>query len=783
MMVIISLCRSTKVRCAAVLVAFALAGCAAEQGMVPKALYRTSDAASDNNSGAGADSQRGPMQVTVPPQPPSSTKLSSVKQSPSDAGGKAEVADITLSFNQISLPSFIQVTFGTILKKNYSVDAQVAIRTDLVTLRTSAPQTPSQVLETARMLLKTYGIAVTELGGFYRISPDKDQSAYSPEIRRGRALPDVPLPLRPIFNLVEITAVKSTEVTSLLKTMFGAKLNIVDSPNLNAILISGQSVDVTAALEAIQVLDQPLMRGRSSRRIVPNSLSVEELSKKLTEVLTAEGYSVVTNFSQTVGSPPIALIPAPTSNSLLAFAGDPAILNHIVEWSRQLDSADNNGRHSGNYFTYPVKYGDAANLAKTMQDILSSSSSSSAPAAGATGTTAARGPSKIVVDPATNTLIFVSSQEQYLQLLDILKELDQPSKSALIEVTVAEVDITDQNSLGVQWALNGGAVSAGTTNSSTIGTTAAGTSAILGPAPAGLAVNYLSGTGKVSATLNALAALTKVTVLSTPRIMARNGETASIEVGNQVPIITSQISNANTAVSTGTSSTPGVLQTIQYLPTGVILKVKPIVHAGSRIELDVSQEVSSAGATSSGVSSSPTIATKKVDTKLSIRDGATVLLGGLMQSNDNKQDTGIPILKDIPGIGQLFRSSSDTVVKTELIVLITPYIIDDDRVAEQVTEAFRDQLGPWAQDAPGDMPRTKFVKPVDQSTKRELAPPVQPVLPPPAEPILTPDNSSPDVGKPDAPPPVIPAVPQSGPKVTDPALLNELRKAGSSDSK
>lgn len=724
--------RSTRTQFATTLVALVtlvilmLAGCAAEQGMVPRALYSAPDTASDKSGSNSYESKKGDMTVTIPPAPPAAVRLSTVKKSPPESA-QAENADISLSFNQIPLPSFIQVTFGTILKKNFSVDSQVASRTDLVTLRTSSGQTPSQVLTTATMLLKTYGIAVTELGGFYRIAPDKDQSAYSPEIRRGRAQPEVPLPLRPVFNLVELTAVRSPDVSNLLKTIFGTKLNILDNTNINAILISGQSVDVSAALEAIQVLDQPLMRGRSSRRIVPNSLSVEELSKKLVEVLTAEGYLVTANLMSGAVAP-IILIPAPTSNSLLAFAGDQAILDHIVDWARQLDTADNTGRRSGNFFTYPVKFGDAQNLAKTMQDILSSSAPSTA---GAAGAAAARPPSKIVVDATSNTLIFVSSQDQYLQLLDILKELDQPSKSALIEVTVAEVDITDANSLGVQWILNGGLA----TNGTIPGVTAAGTSATLGGSTGGLIINYLRGSGKVEATISALASLTKVSVLSTPRIMARNGETATIEVGNQVPIITSQLSNANTQVAGTTGANAGVLQTIQYLPTGVILRVKPIIHSGNRVELDVSQEVSSASATTTGVNSSPTISKRKVDTRLSIRDGATVLLGGLMQSSDTRGDSGIPLLKDIPGLGQLFRTNSNQVVKTELVVLITPYIIDDDRVAEQVTEAFRDQLGPWAKTAPGNPPRPKMVRP---QTDIPLASPAQGAMPPADQPAAAP---------------------------------------------
>ena len=190
--------------------------------------------------------------------------------------------------------------------------------------------------------------------------------------------------------------------------------------------------------------------------------------------------------------------------------------------------------------------------------------------------------------------------------------------------------------------------------------------------------------------INALATDNRARILSSPRILARNGETATIQVGQEVPIITSQ---QTTPVTGGTG---GILQSVQYRNVGVILRVKPIIHAGDRIELEVSQEVSSAQSTTTGVSTSPTISTRKVDTKLSLRDGATVLLGGLISSNQSNNESGIPILKDIPGLGQLFKVNNDSNNNTELMVLITPYIISNDNDAQAITDAFRNQLGAWS---------------------------------------------------------------------------------------
>jgi general secretion pathway protein D len=188
--------------------------------------------------------------------------------------------------------------------------------------------------------------------------------------------------------------------------------------------------------------------------------------------------------------------------------------------------------------------------------------------------------------------------------------------------------------------------------------------------------------------LNALATANKATILSSPRVQARNGETATIQVGQDVPIIT-----GSTTVTAGTT---GVLQTIQYRTTGVVLKVKPVIHSGDQIDLDVTQEVSDAQSTKTGVADSPTFNTRKVDTKLTLRIGATVMLGGPISEEKSRGDSGIPFLKDIPVVGSLFSNQTGSGSRRELIVLITPYVINDAHDAEALTDAFRQSLGPWA---------------------------------------------------------------------------------------
>lgn len=751
-----------------------VAGCAAPpEAIVPGPLFKSPDLKTDPRTQsleAQALLERR-LQVTTPPQVPKADSLSNIKTEAPRAKGD-ERADLTLAFDQLPLPNFVQVVFGQVLKKNFSLDPALVTRADLVTLRTGQPQTPAQVLETTRLLLKSYGIAVQDLGGeSYRIVPDNNQAGYLPEIRRGRALPDVPLPMRPVFNLVELSAVKHSDVSQWLKAMFGSRLNIQDDPGRNALMLSGQSAEVNAALEAIQVLDQPLMRGRGSQLISPASLGADDLARRLVEVLGAEGYAVGTGAA---AGTPISLVPVPASNALLVFTQDKAVLAHVVEWANKLDQLDSGNRRSGgNYFSYEVKYADAQALAKTLQELMGAAQSQAqaAPSNAQVVIGAPKQPARVVVNAATNTLIVsTTNADDYGQLLGLMRSLDKPAKSAMIEVTVAEVKLGNSDQLGIEWSggkdVGGGAAITG------------GTAGGVALGSGGLTLSYLNHLGVVRAKLNALASQNKARILSTPRVMARNGEAATIQVGQEVPIITSQQTTASTT-TTATGANTGVLQTIQYRNTGVILKVKPIIFAG-RVELDVQQEVSSAASTNTGVNISPTFSTRKVDTKVSIRDGATVALGGLISRTESTGNAGIPLLKDIPIAGQLFRTNTGSLDETELIILITPYVVENDLVAEQVTQALRGQLGGWAQMAPGSAPVMEKLRAQPPAPLQ-----VQPALAPPEITQPAVDDSGP-APKPSAGAPAsVPKLPtgaEGGLPVTDPALLEEVRKLRESQS-
>jgi general secretion pathway protein D len=282
----------------------------------------------------------------------------------------------------------------------------------------------------------------------------------------------------------------------------------------------------------------------------------------------------------------------------------------------------------------------------------------------------------ITVDPIGNRLLFVGTSQQFEQLRQTLAKLDIPPKQVLIEVTIAEVTLTDATNYGLEFMFKHAGVPA----------TSGGTLGGIGLGSSGFNFSYIG--SDVTAAFNAFASNNKVNILSRPRIIARSGAEAQIQVGSDVPIITSQQSASAT-----TNGNSNILQSIQYRQTGIILKLKPVVY-GDRVDIEISQEVSNQQNNANTAISSPIILNRSLNTKLSVGDGATAVLGGLIDDQYTKGNTGIPILKDIPILGSAFRTDTVSGTKTDLLLLITPYIVRDN-----------DQMSSLANDMTADMNR------------------------------------------------------------------------------
>lgn len=664
-----------------------LGGCAApgSQPIVPPALAAPQRASVDSDS-QGSSREATSLKAQELPQPPGLRPAAEGAPPPAQTPGLDPSAVSAINVEQLSLGTFAQMAFGEVLKKNVSVDAKVLARRDLVTFRTGGAQTAAGIEQAVKLLLKSYGVAVIDTGGLVRVVLDDSVTGVLPEIHRGSALPETPASMRPAFHLIELEATRAGEIGGMLRTMFGDRVRVSEDVARNALLLSSNPDNLVAAVKAIRVLDQPVMAGRSSLALTPAHWSAEDLARRLAEVLGAEGYAVrpLGGNAASFERAPIILVPVSALNSVFVFAVSDALKQHVANWAARLDRPNERGI-GRNYFTYQVRHKDAALLAQTLEQVMGGARPSSAPTAGtnASGAQAATArASGVVVDQSSNTLIFQSNPEEYTQVLSLLQTLDKPTKSALIEVTVAELKIDNDSQLGVEWffneVLSGGRVGQG------------GTLGNLGLGTSGFIYRVLpSAASSPRLLLNALAQDNKATILSSPRVMARNGEWSSIQVGDDVPVVTS--TQSTNAPSNGNL---GTLQTIQYRNTGVILKVKPAIHSGDQVDIDIYQEVSAvAGA---GVSNSPVISSRKFDNKLTLTHGKTVMLGGLISDEASGGGSGVPLLKDIPLIGSLFSKQTRKGLRREMIVLITPYVLSSNKEAEELTEAFRSTLGEWS---------------------------------------------------------------------------------------
>ncbi len=595
---------------------------------------------------------------------------------------------INASIESMALPAFINEVYANILHLNFQVDPAVAKLTDLVTLRVPKKTSPQDFYRLIATVLRSYGLATHWTGTLVQIEPVRATIGSEPPlIISGRALPSVPQSHRPIFQMVDLKYVRASDVVNWLKVAYKINgLTIESDVNRNSVVLYGKPSVVIQAAQAIAVLDRPYLRGHYSVRLTPAFMSARDLAAHLTEILNAEGYAASNVISPNTS---VLVIPINSVNAVIVFAPSESILNHVIEWAHTIDKpAPTSG--TNDFFYYQVENTRAADIADVLQGQSSSRAGpGAAPMAPAPGAAAAPqtstsvglgGIGQIVVDASRNGLIFRGSADEWARLLPLIKEMDKPARQVMVEVTIAEVTLDRNDQFGVNW--QAGKWTVGTLGSSTPTTGTTGTTPTSTTSGGGGLTYLLDVAGQNRAQLQALAASSRVSILSTPRILVTSGSDASIDVGTQVPIITSQ-----TTASQTTLGTSNLLQSVEYRNTGVLLTVKPTVLSNNRVDLDISQEDSQAQPISSGSGvNSPSIFQRKIKTTLTLRDGGSVVLGGLVSNQTTTGNSGVPFLKDIPIFGNLFKSSSHDHQRTELVVIIVPYIIENSDQAEQITQ-------------------------------------------------------------------------------------------------
>ena len=417
------------------------------------------------------------------------------------------------------------------------------------------------------------------------------------------------------------------------------------------------------------------------RTISPSSMPIKELATALMKILRTEGYAV-TPSGPSGGT---IVMHLEEVGKIVIFATTKEILAHIIDWAAKLDRLHQENIDDG-LFSYEVQNVQAGHIVNMLSQ-LDAVSGTVATQQQRSNTDAGEGyqppvqakiaGGSLVVDKNLNVLYFRGAGPTWLRLLPNIKAMDKPVPSVLLEVLLAEVTLNNQEDSGIEWLFREEGVSDLDLTGSTLGGLDLGGS--------GLTLTFESA-GSTRAVLNAFYRNSRAVIRSSPRVLVKSGEQATIDVGNDIPIITSK------SQSTDSSDAP-VIQTIQYRKTGVRLQVKPIVQASGLVDINISQELSEQQITQASSTGSPIILTRKIETTLTLRDGGSVLLGGLISKSQSEGEDGIPLLGKIPLMGKLFRTNTVKEDSTELLILIIPYVIKTNEEAVKLTESFRSKLG------------------------------------------------------------------------------------------
>lgn len=294
-----------------------------------------------------------------------------------------------------------------------------------------------------------------------------------------------------------------------------------------------------------------------------------------------------------------------------------------------------------------------------------------------TSTSQLDGNVRVVADEKRNALLIRAPRTEYRRIEQALRELDRAPMQVLIEASIVEVGLTGNLEYGVEWYLQNG-LSRGRQGEALLDSNS--TSGIGAKLPG---FSYtISKADVVRATLNAVATKSQVRLLSSPSILVLNNHTANIQVGQQQPILTS------TAAATGSNF---ITQSITYKDTGVLLSVTPSVNAGGLISMDVSQQVTDVGE-EDAVTKQRSFQTRQIQTRVAVRSGESIVLGGLIRENDSNTRSGLPGLADVPLLGALFSNTSNQRNRTELLVLMTPRALEDDDQLRSASAEMRERM-------------------------------------------------------------------------------------------
>jgi general secretion pathway protein D len=607
----------------------------------------------------------------------------------SDDGG------ITLNFVDADVRDIAKAVLGDFLGLNYAVGANV---TGTVTIQTSRPVPRADALAVLEQALQLNGLAMVKRANVFNIVPLADarhQSGAIATTRRPSTEPGFGV------QIVPLSYVGAAQMQHLLEPLVPSQAVVYADTARNFLVIQGTEAERSAMVDEIGLFDVDWLAKKSFALLTPKYTDVMPLTKELNEILGGE-HAELAGF--------VHLVPIQRLNAILAISSQPRYLARLQEWVNRLDQPGQGA--DKRFFFYAVQNARASDLAEALNrsifggkykppadaDSTGDSFAEATPAGGTppaapatpaaatpaptaddTGSPDPAGNATVTVDKGNNALLIYGTPQQYAVIADVLHHMDIAPIQVQLEAVIAEVTLTDGLQYGVQYFYNPGNQQHQLvlSNSNSVNIT---------PSLPGFSYMFTQGTN-IKVILSALSQVTHVEVVSSPNVMVLNNGTALLQVGDEVPISTGQ------AVSVTAGDAP-IVNSIAYHSTGVILKVTPSVNKSGLVTLDVLQEVSNVAPDADQTSTlgSPTFAERKVKSTVAIHDNETVALGGLISSNRTQGSSGIPFLSALPVVGGLFGTKTDNSDRTELMVLITPHVVENLEGARAVTEELRQKF-------------------------------------------------------------------------------------------
>ena len=740
-----------------------------------------------------------PPRAAEPPPPPAPTIAAAPPTAPPVPPGQRG-RFIVLNFDNADIETVIHAA-SEIVGFNYVLGPGVSGKK--VTVQTSGRIPQEDVFGVLLAILELHGVTAVRSGNLYKIVPIEGARERAVPTIVGGAADPTRIGDEVITQIVPIRFAPVNDLGTLLRPLISSKGTLIANRETGVLIITDSASNIARLLDIIKLVDIEV--AIDELQIIPLQYAdASETANILTQLFQSGRLRGGGLGPPTAGLPAVPIPVAPgaapgatggadqpplivaerRSNSLIVNArkGEMETIRRVIE---KIDVNVSGGRR---VFVYYAENAKSKDLASTLNAIYGGretvQTTSSPPIGRAAGqpppppppppTAApgaplgladaplAEGQVRFIADEVTNAVIVTTTPRQWSDIEATIKQLDKMPRQVLIEVLVAEIQLTDDTRLGLDWALREGSFRLG---QQAIAPTAPESFSLtpsvgaLVPLAGGGLTAFAFASEKFFAILNALASENRVNIVSNPHVMTSENKKAVINVSTSVPIVTGQQTSTvsvpgTTEGSTNTSiTTGGVNQTVEYRDAGVVLTVTPRIGERGTVALDVKQEVNSVG-NAVPPTNSPSFIKREAETSVVLLNNQTLVLGGLIQDRVTNDDRGVPWFKNIPILGYLFGFKEKRIEKTELLLLITPRVIGTALDAARITDEMR-RATPELNDAIRSAPRTP----------PSLKPPASPP-PVPAPPAVPPPGGVPPI--PPAPP--APGAPTPGPSSSAPSL-------------